>query len=55
MDPNNDKQLADAIVTLSTDLKIREEIMNKMSATSKLRSCDDIALKHFDVYNNVLK
>ena len=55
VDPNNDKQLADAIVTLSTDLKIREEIMNKMSATSKLRSCDDIALKHFDVYNNVLK
>ena len=55
VDPNNDKQLADAIVTLSTDLKIREEIMNKMSATSKLRSCDDIALKHFDVYNNILK
>ena len=55
VDPNDDDQLAEAIFKLSTDLKLREEIMGNMKAISKSRSCDTVASKHFEIYQQILK
>ena len=55
VDPNDDDQLAEAILKLSTDFKLREEIMDNMKIISKLRSCDVVASKHFEIYKQILK
>ena len=55
VDPNDDDQLAEAIFKLSTDFKLREEIMDNMKAISKSRSCDIVASKHFEIYKQILK
>tara|TARA_B100000745_G_scaffold295512_1_gene239692 strand:- start:100 stop:942 length:843 start_codon:yes stop_codon:yes gene_type:complete len=55
VDPNDDEQLAEAIFKLSTDFKLREEIMDNMKAISKSRSCDIVASKHFEIYKQILK
>ena len=55
VDPNDDDQLAEAMLKLSTDLKLREEIMGNMKAISKSRSCDTVASKHFEIYQQILK
>ena len=55
VDPNDDDQLAEAIFKLSTDFKLREEIMGNMKAISKSRSCDTVASKHFEIYQQILK
>ena len=55
VDPNDDEQLAEAIFKLSTDFKLREEIMDNMKIISKLRSCDVVASKHFEIYKQILK
>jgi glycosyltransferase involved in cell wall biosynthesis len=55
VDPNDDDQLAEAIFKLSTDFKLREEIMDNMKTISKSRSCDIVASKHFEIYKQILK
>ena len=55
VDPNDDEQLAEAIFKLSTDSKLREEIMDNMKTISKSRSCDIVASKHFEIYKQILK
>ena len=55
VDPNDDEQLAEAIFKLSTDFKLREEIMDNMKTISKSRSCDIVASKHFEIYKQILK
>ena len=55
VDPNDDDQLAEAMLKLSTDFKLREEIMDKMKSISKSRSCDIVASKHFEIYKQILK
>ena len=55
VDPNDDEQLAEAIFKLSTDFKLREEIMDNMKIISKSRSCDIVASKHFEIYKQILK
>ena len=55
VDPNDDDQLAEAILKLSTDFKLREEITNNMKTISKLRSCDIVVSKHFEIYKQILK
>ena len=55
VDPNDDDQLAKAMFKLSTDFKLREEIMDKMKSISKSRSCDIVASKHFEIYKQILK
>jgi len=55
VDPNDDDQLAEAIFKLSTDFKLREEIMDNMKSISKSRSCDIVASKHFEIYKQILK
>ena len=55
VDPNDDEQLAEAIFKLSTDFKLREEIIDNMKTISKSRSCDIVASKHFEIYKQILK
>ena len=55
VDPNDDDQLAEAIFKLSTDFKLREEIIDNMKTISKSRSCDIVASKHFEIYKQILK
>ena len=55
VDPNDDDQLAEAMLKLSTDFKLREEIMDNMKTISKSRSCDIVASKHFEIYKQILK
>ena len=55
VDPNDDDQLAEAMLKLSTDFKLREEIIDNMKTISKSRSCDIVASKHFEIYKQILK
>ena len=55
VDPKNDEQLAQAIIDLLTDPKLRNDTINKMKTTSELRSCESIAQKHYEIYKQILK
>jgi len=50
VDPMNDNQLAQAILNLATDFKMREKLTSKMRIVLKSRSCNDVARKHLDIY-----
>jgi len=54
VDPMDDNQLAQAILNLATDFKMREKLTNKMEIVLKSRSCSDVAQKHLDIYEKIL-
>ena len=54
VDPMDDNQLAQAILDLATDFKMREKLTSKMGTVLKSRSCSDVAQKHLDIYEKIL-
>ena len=54
VDPMDDNQLAQAILNMATDFKMREKLTNKMEIILKSRSCSDVAQKHLDIYEKIL-
>jgi glycosyltransferase involved in cell wall biosynthesis len=53
VDPMDDNQLAQAILNLTTDFKMREKLTSKMRIVLKSRSCNDVAQKHLDIYEKI--
>ena len=54
VDPMDDNQLAQAILNMATDFKMREKLTNRMKIVLKSRSCSDVAQKHLDIYEKIL-
>lgn len=55
VEPRNIKQLADAIVKLEKDEKLKIQLKNEMQNIANLRSCENITNEHLKLYREILE
>jgi len=55
VESGNENQLASSILKLATDKELRNRLKHEMKVIANSRSCVNVAAKHFEIYENILK